>query len=336
MTRLAGAILAYMVEELGQGETVHRFSDPYWFQSLGCVLGFDWHSSGVTTTTCGAVKQALKGWKELGIFAAGGKGASSRRTPQEIESQAEAIGLSGAEGLVYASRMSAKVDNNALQDGYQIYHHFFLFTDQGDWVVVQQGMDEANGYARRYHWASRGLRDFVEEPHAAVCAERRGLAMNLVASGSAETRESVAGLSRESPDALTGELERLKSLELPRRHQLFLEHLRPDSIGKALLKTYERQPEDFATLLGMPGVGAKTLRALALISELVHGTALSWEDPASFSFAHGGKDGYPYPVNRETYDRSIEVMETAIKRSPCGLKEREEALGRLARLTPPV
>ncbi len=336
MTRLAGAIMSYMVEELGQDETVYRFSDPYWFQSLGCVLGFDWHSSGVTTTTCGAVKEALKDRVDLGIFAAGGKGAASRRTPQEIEEHAERAGVANAAVLVHASRMSAKVDNNALQDGYQIYHHFFLFTERGDWVVVQQGMNEANGYARRYHWASRGLRDFVEEPHAAICAERRGLTMNLVASASAETRSVVAGLSRENPDKLTRQLERLTSLELPRRHQLFLEHLRPDSVKRVLLKTYERQPEDFATLLGMPGVGAKTLRALALISELVHGTALSWEDPARFSFAHGGKDGYPYPVDRDTYDRSIEVMEEAVKRSTCGLKEREEALRRLARSSLPV
>ncbi len=332
MTRLAGAILTYMVEEMGPGETVYRFSDSYWFQSLGCVLGFDWHSSGVTTTTCGAVKEALSGRKDLGIFAAGGKGAASRRTPQEIEEQAGRIGLGGAENLVYASRMSAKVDNNALQDGYQIYHHFFLFTDRGEWTVVQQGMNEASGYARRYHWASRGLRDFVEEPHAAICAENHGVAMNLVASFSAETRRAMVGLCGENPHKLTLQLEGLKRLELPRRHQLFLQHLHPDSVKRVLLKTYERQPEDFAVLLGMPGVGAKTLRALALISELVHGTALSWEDPARYSFAHGGKDGYPYPVDRETYDRSIEIMEKAIKRSRCGERDREEALRRLSRV----
>lgn len=274
----------------------------------------------------------MKGRSDLGIFAAGGKGAASRRTPGEIEEQAYNIGLEGADTLVRASRLVAKVDNNALQDGYQIYHHFFLFTDKGEWAVVQQGMNEGNGYARRYHWVSRGLRSFVEEPHSAICADRRGLAMNLVAAGSAETREAMVGLSREKPDKLASQLQRLKNLELPRRHQLFLEHLSPASVGKVLLKTYERQPEDFATLLGMPGVGAKTLRALALISELVHGTSLSWEDPARFSFAHGGKDGYPYPVDKETYDRSIEIMEAAIKRSRCGIREREEALRRLAQV----
>lgn len=333
MTLLAGAIIAYMAEELGRAETVYRFSDPYWFQSFGCVLGFDWHSSGVTTTTCGAVKEALKTRSDLAIFAAGGKGAASRRTPEEIEVQAHGVGLEGTEDLVRASRMVAKVDNNALQDGYQIYHHFFLFTDKGEWAVIQQGMNEGNGYARRYHWISRGLRDFVEEPHAAICAERRGPAMNLVDARSAETREVMAKLSWENPDKLTSQLQRLKNLELPRRHQLFLEHLSPASVGRVLLKTYERQPEDFAALLEMPGVGARTLRALALISELVHGTSLSWEDPAHFGFAHGGKDGYPYPVDRATYDRSIEIMERAIKRLRQGIREREEALRRLARVT---
>jgi len=332
MTRLAGAVMAYMADELGQSETIYRFADPYWFQSFGCVLGFDWHSSGVTTTTCGAVKEALKVLPGLGIFAAGGKGAVSRRTPQEIEEQAHRIGLGGAEELVRASRMSAKVDNNALQDGYQIYHHFFLFTDKGEWVVVQQGMNEGEGYARRYHWASRGLRDFVEEPHTAICAQSRGPTMDLTSSVSRETREAMADLSRDRPEKTAAQLDRLRDLRLPRRHQLFLEHLHTSSVGKVLLKTYERQPEDFATLLGMQGVGAKTLRALALISELVHGTALSWEDPARYSFAHGGKDGYPYPVDRETYDRSIEIMEKAIRRSRCGIGEREEALRRLSRL----
>ncbi len=331
MIRLSGGMLEYMVEEIGPGETISRFADPFWFQSFGCVLGFDWHSSGVTTTTCGAVKEALRYRRDLGLYAAGGKGAASRRTPMEIEEHAERIGM-GQEGprLVNASRMSAKVDNNGLQDGYQIYHHFFLFTSRGEWVVVQQGMNENAGYARRYHWLSRDLRDFTEEPHAAICCEKRGLTLDLVASGSRETREVMGSLSAESPDRLVSELKGLQRLDLPRRHQIFLHDLHPDSIRKVLLLTYERQPEDFATLLGMPGVGAKTLRALALIAELLHGTSLSWKDPARFSFAHGGKDGYPYPVDRETYDASIEILANAVRSLHADRSEKAAALRRLS------
>jgi hypothetical protein len=331
MVRLSGGMLEYMVEEMGPGETISRFADPFWFQSFGCVLGFDWHSSGVTTTTCGAVKEALRYRRDLGLYAAGGKGAASRRTPMEIEEHAERIGM-GTEGprLVHASRMSAKVDNNGVQDGYQIYHHFFLFTSGGDWAVVQQGMNDAAGYARRYHWLSRGLEDFTEEPHAAICSEKRGLTLDLVAGESRETREAMGSLSAERPDKLVSELKGLQRLDLPRRHQIFLRDLHPDSIRKVFLLTYERQPEDFATLLGMPGVGAKTLRALALIAELLHGTSLSWKDPARFSFAHGGKDGYPYPVDRETYDASIDFLADAVRSMRADRSEKAAALRRLS------
>jgi hypothetical protein len=333
MVRLSGCMLEYMVEELGPGDTLCRFSDPFWFQSLGCVLGFDWHSSGVTTTTCGAVKEALHSRPGLGLYAAGGKGAASRRTPREIEEHAERIGMGEAGPLlVRASRMSAKVDSNALQDGYQIYHHFFMFTAGGEWTVVQQGMNEAAGYARRYHWISRGLEDFTQEPHAAICTVKRGITLNLVAGESRETRDAMGALSAKNPDKLVGELKRLKSLELPRKHELFIHDLHPDSIRKVLLLTYERQPEDFATLLGMPGVGGKTLRALALISELIYGTSLSWEDPARFSFAHGGKDGYPYPVDRDNYDTSIELLSNAVRSMRTDRSEKDAALKRLSLL----
>jgi uncharacterized protein len=331
MARLAGGILEYMVEEIGPAETLFRFSDPFWFQSLGCVLGFDWHSSGVTTTTCGAVKEALRDRGHLELFAAGGKGAVSRRTPQEIEEQAEKIGLGNdAPELVRASRLSAKVDSNALQDGYQIYHHFFMFTAAGDWVVVQQGMNESLRYARRYHWRSRDLVDFTEDPHTAICAQRHGLTLNLVDEKSRDTREILGCLSAQNPDKLIAELEGLQRLELPRKHQVFIKDLNPASIKRVLLKTYERQPEDFITLLGMPGVGGKTLRALALIAELIYGTSLSWEDPAQYSFAHGGKDGFPYPVDRENYDLSIEFLEKAIRSSAEERSEKVKALRRLA------
>ncbi len=334
MIRLSRCIIEFVIEERGTTFLLSRLSDPYWFQSLGCILGFDWHSSGVTTTTCGAVKEALKGRElEYGIFPAGGKGAASRKTPFEIEAWAEKGGLKApAESLIQASRVSAKVDNNALQDGYQIYHHFFIFDREGNWTVVQQGMNEANGYARRYHWFSLKVTDFVEEPHSAICCDRRGETLNLVSTKSRSNREICAQLSRERPDKISTEIKRMKELSLPRTHQLKVSDLKPSSIERVLLLTYERQPEDFYSLLSMPGVGAKTLRALSLIAELLYGTPACWEDPARYSFAHGGKDGYPYPVDRETYDQSIEILEKALLRMKTGSAERENALRRLARL----
>lgn len=333
MVRLSEGILEWMVEELGPRATLERFSDPFWFQALGCVLGFDWHSSGVTTTTCGAVKEALRHRADLGIFAAGGKGAASRRTPLEIEEKGERAGLGERiTDLIRASRMAAKVDNNALQDGYQIYHHFFLFTAEGEWAVVQQGMNDAGGYARRYHWVSWRVRDFTEEPHTAICSQSIGHgALNLVAAESRPTRDIMGPLSSLKPERTVRELERLRTLSLPPRHSLLLRDLHPESIHKVLLRTYERQPEDFATLLEMPGVGAKTLRALALIAELVYGTPVSWRDPARYSFAHGGKDGHPYPVDRETYDDSIAYLGRALRASGVERSEREAACRRLRR-----
>jgi len=334
MMRLSREILRYMVEELGAREVLARLSDPYWFQSLGCVLGFDWHSSGVTTTTCGAIKEGLKGLeRELGLFAAGGKGASSRRTPQEIEEWAERASLPfDPANLVRASRMSAKVDSSALQDGYQIYHHFFVFDREGGWAVVQQGMNESTGYARRYHWLSDRVDDFVREPHAAICCDRRSDTLNLVAAKGGENRAASVELCRQPPDRLVRRLRRLQELRLPRRHQLFLSDLKPASLERVLLRAYEEQPQDFAALLGLRGVGAKALRALSLIADLVHGAPVCWEDPASYSFAHGGKDGWPFPVDRRTYDRSIEIMEKAVRSCGLGLSEREGALRRLASL----
>ncbi len=334
MIRLSRGIIEFLIEERGPLFLLSRLSDPYWFQSLGCVLGFDWHSSGVTTTTCGAIKEALKGRElEFGIFPAGGKGAASRKTPSEIEAWAEKSDLKcSPKSLTQASRVSAKVDNNALQDGYQIYHHFFIFDREGNWAVVQQGMNEENGYARRYHWFSKKVTDFVEEPHTAICCDLRGDALNLVSAESRKNREVCAQLSRERPDKISGEIRRMKELSLPRAHQLKVSDLKPASIERVLLLTYERQPEDFYHLLAMPRVGAKTLRALSLIAELVYGTPASWDDPARYSFAHGGKDGYPYPVDRETYDQSIEILEKALLRMKLSSSERENALRRLANL----
>jgi len=334
MVQLAREITIAIVAEYGPEEMLKRLSHPYWFQAFGCVLGFDWHSSGVTTTLCGAVKEGIKGLeKELGLFVAGGKGRTSRRTPLEIENWGQQISLEPAP-LVYASRMSAKVDSSAVQDGYQLYHHVLVFTAKGSWTVIQQGMNENNRYARRYHWLGEEVPDFVNEPHSAILSAKRGQVLNLVASESEPVRTTVADIvTNEKPEVLLVDLKKLKTLDLPAHHPVGLSDIHPDSISKILLSVYERQPQDFERLLGLKGVGAKTLRALSLVSEIVHGVAPSYRDPARYSFAHGGKDGYPYPVDRETYDRSISLLSTAIHRTKLGIREKKEALNRLNRLS---
>ena len=331
MARLARAITEIVVYEYGPGEMIRRLSDPFFFQSLGCVLGFDWHSSGLTTTLCAALKEGLKGLeKDLGLFVAGGKGGTSRKTPTEIESRGHLISASAGD-LIYASRMAAKVDSTALQDGYQLYHHCFIYTQEGLWCVIQQGMNDATRYARRYHWLSEGLRDFVCEPHQAICSETRGRALNLVARESEEARATTTLLSHERPDHLISELKKLRDLRLPAHHEVLIREIHPDRLAKIFLKTYERQPENFERLLGVNGVGPKTIRALSLISELIYGVSPSFRDPARYSFAHGGKDGYPYPVDRENYDRSIQILRTALLKAKIGEKERLESIKRLSR-----
>jgi len=334
MVLLSREIVRVVVEEFGPPEMLRRVSDPYWFQALGCVLGFDWHSSGLTTTTTAALKEAVKGREaDVGLFVAGGKGGTSRKTPAEIIAHAESQPLSRpAEDLVYASKLSAKVDNTALQDGYQIYHHCFLFTTSGEWAVVQQGMNEATGWARRYHWLSTEVEDFVCEPHAAVCAERRAQqVLNMVAEESEAARRASALLAAEPPDKLVRELRRAQELSLPARHGIMPADIRPESLERALLSTYENPPADFESLLGRRGIGPKTIRALALIADLVYGARASARDPATFSFAHGGKDGIPYPVDRRIYDQSIEVLREAVNRAKVAGRERLGALRRLAR-----
>jgi hypothetical protein len=237
---------------------LQRLSDPFWFQGLGCVLGFDWHSSGVTTTVCGALKEGTKGMeKELGFFVAGGKGKTSRQTPAQITRYSDTISRDPAP-LVYASRMSAKVDSSAVQDGYQLYHHTFLFTAGGDWAVIQQGMNDKNRYARRYHWLGENVDDFVCEPHTAICSESFGSALNMVADESEKARDVTTQLaSEQKPDELVNELNKLKSLDLPTRHHLTLEDMHPERLEKIFLTTYERRPECFENLIGMEGVGPK-------------------------------------------------------------------------------
>jgi hypothetical protein len=335
MVRLSREIVVYITAEFGAREVLRKLSDPFWFQAFGCVLGFDWHSSGVTTTVCGAVKEGLKEVDaELGLFAAGGKGSVSRKTPQQIEVTCERLGTSPAP-LVYASRTAAKVDSAAVQDGYQLYHHAFFFTAAGDWCVVQQGMSDETRTARRYHWLSDRVESFVDEPHEAVCCDERVSTLNLVAHENAATRAHAAELARSSPtvtlNALATAPPTVRMLTMPRRHELLPElDVAGPYLEKILLRTYERAPEDFEQLLCIEGVGPKTLRALSLASELVHGTPAALRDPARFSFAHGGKDGTPFPVDKITYDRTIEILDKAVNRAAIDRSEKVKAFRRLA------
>jgi len=330
MCQLAREITIVTVTEFGTGEMLRRLSDPYWFQAFGCVLGYDWHSSGVTTTVCGALKEGMRGLdRELGLFVAGGKGRTSRKTPTEIENTGHLLKVNPS-SLVYASRMSAKVDNSALQDGYQLYHHSFFFTRDGSWAVVQQGMNEVNRYARRYHWLGEKVSNFVCEPEAAICSQARAEPLNLVALESSKSREVITQVAaEEKPDKIVSQLNRLKTLNLPRRAYISLEDIHPDRLSKIFLTAYQHKPETFESLLAIQGVGAKMLRALSLISELVYETPVSLRDPASYSFAHGGKDGYPYPVDRKTYDSSIQFLTQAVEKAKIGDREKLEAFRRL-------
>lgn len=335
MVKLGREISLIIVAEYGTLELMRRLADPFWFQAFGCVLGYDWHSSGVTTVVCGALKESWKPIsKEMGLFIAGGKGATSRKTPGEIEALAPELQAPPG-GLVYASRMSAKVDNNGLQDGYQIYHHSFIFDRAGRWAVVQQGMNPDTGWARRYHWLSESVADFVDEPHAGIISAAAAKPLNMVAHESGEARQASVELALEKPWKNLAELKKLQRLELPQRHQVLMQDIHPDRIASTLTAAYEAQPQNYEQLLGTPNVGPKTIRALALLSEVIYGAEPSFRDPARFSFAHGGKDGTPYPVDRQTYDQSIRVLKDAVQRAKLGGRDRLEALKRLNHLVEP-
>ncbi len=342
MHRLAGSIVQLIVADRGPAEVLARLSDPYWFQALGCVLGFDWHSSGLTTVTCGAIKEAYRRLgAELGIHVAGGKGGVSRQTPREIEAVADRRSLQG-DRLIYASRMSAKIDSAAVQDGYQIYTHHFFYSELSEWCVVQQGMNEASGYARRYHWLGSAVDDFVNEPHSAVAsppAEGPGL-LNMVAAQAAGSRCRSAELARLEPSRVLREVSGGPSLFMPAHHPVTAADINPVRLGRILRATHEHQPADFERLLSVPGVGPATVRSLALLAELIYGVPACrsdltrrWTpaDPATFSYAHGGKDGHPFPVDRATYDRSIVLLESAVRRARIDPAGKDQALFRLNR-----
>jgi len=331
MKILSGQIIEAICIEFGPEEFLKKLSDPYWFQSFGSVVGFDWHSSGLTTTLTGAIKESLKDKAfEIGVFVAGGKGKTARKTPEEILRYSERIGTD-AETLIQASRLVAKVDQVAIQDGYNLYHHFFVFTKKGSWAVVQQGMSEEDCTARRYHWISEGLESFVIEPHAAVAGERPSQGLNLVHKDSLAAQETITELASRAPETnlrqLQSILQRQVDLFMPQRHFIIPQlDIKAEKLKTIFEKTYELQANDFQQLLSIEGVGQKTIRALSLISELIYGTAASYKDPARFSYALGGKDRVPYPVDLKNYEMVIDIMEKAIKKARLGQSERIRAL----------
>ena len=343
MVRLARPVSEIIILEYGQEEFLKRISEPYFFQSLGCVLGFDWHSSGLTTTLTGALKLALG--NDLGISVAGGKGKASGKTKEEILRFGDKFNLPDEKikELVYSSKISAKVDNNMIQDSYQLYHHAFFMNEKGKWAVIQQGMSDEGGYARRYHWLSNGIKSYVEEPHSAIVTERKkNKVLNLVNKESKETRKVSLDLIKESPHHFKkfekGKFEikrgqkqlfEFDSFSLPKRHEILKIDL---GNFKALEQAYETQPRNYEELLMIKGMGGKTIRALALISNLIYGSKLSWRDPAKYSYAHGGKDSIPYPVNKKLYDEDIEILNQAVRDAKLNYKDRLDAIRRLKSL----
>lgn len=347
MTRLSRSIVRTIVSEFGAEEFLKRLSDPTWFQSFGCVLAFDWNSSGLTTIVTGALKEGIRGFeKDLGLFICGGKGRTSRKTPSQIIEWADKLSFSQkqANNLVYSSKISAKVDNTAIQDGFQLYHHTFIFTKSGDWTVIQQGMNEKFGQARRYHWLSDNISDFIEEPHAGISSDLKVKPLNLTAKESAENKKVSTELVRDGYKTLLNDLKLfreqesrqpslLRSLEMPGDEVLpqlsgDLNFSKSRYLEKILYQAHEQAPGNFEQLLMTKGVGPMTVRALSLVSELIYGAKPSYQDPARYSFAFGGKDGVPHPVNRGVYDKTLDIIEKGIKKSQLDNREKRSALKR--------
>ena len=360
MVSLGRSMTEVLIDEYGPDEYIKRIADPVWFQSLGTVLAFDWNASGLTTILTAALKEAIRDReKELGIFIAGGKGATSRKTPDQITDWGQRLNFSQdkTRSLVYSSKMSAKVDSSLVQDGYALYHHAFFFSKNGSWTVVQQGMNTQNSTARRYHWYSDSFDSFVNEPHSGIASQAfRKKALNLVSKASFKNRKVSLELANSSYLTL------MKDIQILRRHESELsktitlktgdEQLTIASLAgiefthhpvemedfskskyleKILARITELKPQNYEKLLEIQGVGGKTMRALSLVSEIIYGADPSYEDPARYSFAHGGKDATPYPVDRDTYDKTIQILQTAVKRAKISPLEKDKALRRIAK-----
>ena len=326
MTKLGTAITEAIIYQYGSSAFLSRLSNPFWFQALGAVIGMDWHSSGITTSVMGALKRGLgPRADELGIYICGGRGRFSRNTPQELRSIADRRGFD-AEALVRASRLTARVDNNAIADGFQIYLHNFILAANGEWAVVQQGLNDRSGKARRYHWHSATLNDFVAEPHTGIVGENQGFILNLVDAQAGPAQSALLEIAREKPETT---LAAAHHLQMPGHHEVRAEDIDLKRLGAVLAVAYDRDLRQFAELLLLEGLGPRTLQSLALIAEVVHGAASRFSDPARFSFAHGGKDRHPFPVPLKTYDESVNFLRTSLDRAKLGGGDKLDGLRRL-------
>ncbi|MDP9079374.1 MAG: DUF763 domain-containing protein [Bacteroidota bacterium] len=329
MAKLGLAVVENIVLDYGKDEVLRRLSDPFWFQSLGAVMGMDWHSSGITTSVMGALKRSVNPHsKELGIYICGGKGNHSRRTPDELIKVSEATGLDGIH-LVKCSKLSAKVDNTAIQDGFQLYTHNFILSSSGKWAVVQQGMSAESKTARRYHWHSEQLTSFVDDPHTFIYGQNTGSILNMADTQADSARKGVMQIASEHPETM---LREISKLTMPNHHDVRAKDVDLKRLGAVLWLAHEKQPKDFEGLLQLQGLGPRTLQSLALVSEVIHGTPSRFKDPARFSFAHGGKDGHPFPVPTKVYDETIGVLQTAIYKAKLGESEKNEAIKRLTQI----
>lgn len=326
MARLGTAITETIVRDYGTSAFLSRLSDPFWFQAFGAVMGMDWHSSGITTSVMGALKRGLAPRAdELGIYICGGRGRFSRNTPQELRSLAERHGFDG-ESLVRTSRLTARIDNNAIADGFQIYLHSFVMTANGEWAVVQQGLNDKSGMARRYHWHSAAVRDFVAEPHTAIVGENQGVIMNLVDAEAGPAQTALLDIAHENPEKI---LSAARHLRLPSHHEVRAKNVDLKRLGAVLAVAYERDLHDFAELLLMENLGPRTLQSLALVAEVTHGAPSRFSDPARFSFAHGGKDRHPFPVPLKTYDESLNFLRTSLDAAKVGDRDKLDGFRRL-------
>lgn len=329
MARLGLAITEAIITEFGKAEVLRRLSDPFWFQSLGAVMGMDWHSSGITTSVMGALKKSINPLsRELGIYICGGKGKHSRQTPAELLAIGEKTGLDG-HYLARCSRLSAKVDNTAIQDGFQLYLHSFIVSEEGQWAVVQQGMETNGSTARRYHWHSPAIQSFTDEPHTAICGRNAGIILNMTDHQAAPARQTILQMADERPETLILETQRLL---LPGHHEVKAKDVDLKRLGSVLWLAHEKRPSDFEELLLLEGVGPRTLQSLALVSEVIYGTPARFKDPARFSFAHGGKDGHPFPVPVTVYDETISVLKTAVEKAKIGQSDKQHAIRSLSEI----
>src|SRR5215217_8055835 len=328
MTKLGSAITETIVHDYGTSAFLSRLSDPFWFQALGAVMGMDWHSSGITTSVMGALKRGLAPRAdELGLYICGGRGRFSRNTPNELRALAERRGFDG-EALVRTSRLTARVDNNAIADGFQIYLHSFILTSKGEWAVVQQGLNQQNGMARRYHWHSASVRDFVAEPHTAIFGENQGTIMNLVDAGAGRAQTALLDIANEHPEKT---LSAARHLRMPAHHEVRGKDVDLKRLGAFLAVAYEKGFHDFTELLLLEKLGPRTLQSLALVAEVVHGAPSRFNDPGRFSFAHGGKDGHPHPVPLKTYDESLRFLSNSLDAAKLGHTEKLDGFKRLDR-----